>query len=80
MWQALEFYRVEEKVLAGIKSFYEQSSACVRVAGNMSRPFSVNNGLRQGCGMSLWLFNNYLHGRSSKRGLRKDAGKSSIDN
>ena len=50
--QELEIYEVSEKVLAYIKSFYEESRAYVRVVGHVRGCFSANNGLRQGCGKS----------------------------
>ena len=46
----LEIDRVGGKVLAGIKSFYEQRY--VRVTGTVSSYFSMNNSLRQGSRMS----------------------------
>ena len=49
-------------ILRGIKSFYEQSSVCVRVAGSLSLCFKANKGLRQGGGMSPCLFNIYIDG------------------
>ena len=67
MWKVLEIYRVDRK------GFYEQSSPCVRVAGNMSSSFKVNKALRQECGISSWLFNTYMDGLVYKRGLQKDA-------
>ena len=53
-------YAVDGKALAGIKTSYEQSNASVRVAGSVSSCFSVNNGMRLECGMSLWLFSIYM--------------------
>ena len=35
---------------------------CVRVTNGLSEWFHVCVGLRQGCGMSLWLFNMYMDG------------------
>ena len=50
------------KVLRGIKSFYDDGRACVRVGGEVSESFEVKMGLRQGCVMSPWLFNMYMDG------------------
>ncbi len=50
------------KLLNAIKSFYEEASACVRISGETSEHFEIKVGLRQGCVMSPWLFNNYLDG------------------
>ena len=35
---------------------------CVRAGKDVSEWFQVNVGLRQGCVMSLWLFNVYMDG------------------
>ena len=35
---------------------------CVRVGNDVSEWFMVNDGLRQGCVMSPWLFNVYMNG------------------
>ena len=40
-----------------MESLYFQSEACVRVQGKNSEWFEVAMGVRQGCTMSLWLFN-----------------------
>ena len=46
----------------GIKSMYADSSACMRIKGVMSEQFRIDTGARQGCIMSLWLFNVYVDG------------------
>ncbi len=48
------------QLLEGIKSFYENASAFVRVNGEFSESFNVEVGVRQGCVMSPWLFNIYM--------------------
>ena len=55
-------YGVGGCVLRGVQSFYDGSSACVRVGSDLSESFEVNVGLRQGCVMSPWLFNVYMDG------------------
>ncbi len=55
-------YGVGRQLLEGIKSFYENASASVRVNGELSESFNVEVGLRQGCIMSPWLFNIYMDG------------------
>ena len=62
LWQVLGIYGVGGCVLRGIQSFYEGSTACVRVGSDMSESFDVTVGLRQGCVMSPWLFNVYMDG------------------
>ena len=48
--------------MSGIKSMYVDSSACVRVKGGENERFRIDNGMRQGCIMSPWLFNLYIDG------------------
>ena len=62
LWQVLRMYDVGDKLLIGIKSMYFDSSACVRVKGDESEQFRIDSGTRQGCIMTLWLFNVYMDG------------------
>ena len=62
MWNVLRFYGVGGKLLKAVKSLYVGSKACVRVGNELSYWFEVKVGLRQGCVMSLWLFNLYIDG------------------
>ena len=50
------------KIVESVQNFYVHSRACVRVGNDVSEWFPVNVGLRQGCVMSLWLFNVYMDG------------------
>ena len=43
-----------------MKRFYVQSSACVRLAGNLNSCFGVNTRLRKTCGLLPWLFRTYM--------------------
>ena len=52
--------RCEGKLLGGIKNMYVDSLVCVRVIGVMSERFMISIGVRQGCIMSLCLFNVYM--------------------
>ena len=36
-------------ILSGIKSMYDDSSACVRVKGGESKRFRIDSGVTQGC-------------------------------
>ena len=40
----------------GIKSIYVDSSACVRVKWGVNERLRIDNGVRQGCIISPWLF------------------------
>ncbi len=55
-------YGVGGQLREGIRSFFENASASVRVNGELSESFSVEVGVRQGCVMSPWLFNTYMDG------------------
>ena len=62
MWQMLRVYVVGGKLLKSVQSFYADSKVCVQVGNDVSEFFPVNVGLRQGCVMSVWLFNVYVNG------------------
>ena len=47
-------------MLNGIKSIYVNSVACVRIKGGECECFRIKIAVRQGCIMSLWLFNVYI--------------------
>ncbi len=55
-------YEVGGQLLEGIRSFYENTNASVRVNGELSESFNTEVGVRQGCMMSAWLFNIYMDG------------------
>ena len=54
MWQIIEIYGIGANILAGITGFYEQGNMCVVVSGNTSSLLSLNNELRQECGLFPW--------------------------
>ena len=58
----LMLYGVNGRLLNGIKSLYDESEACVRVNRTESEWFKIENGVRQGCVLSPWLFNIYMDG------------------
>ena len=58
LWRMLVRYKVGGQLLRVIRSLYKESQACVRVNGKLSRWFPISQGVRQGCVMSPWLFNN----------------------
>ncbi len=62
LWDTQRVYGVGGQLLEGIKSFYENASASVRVNGELSESFKVKVGVRQGCVMSAWLFSIYMDG------------------
>ena len=58
----LRVYGVGGKLLKAVQSFYVDSRVCVWEGNDVSAWFPVNVGLRQGCVMSPWLFNEYMAG------------------
>ena len=62
----LRLYGVGGKLLRAVQSFYVGSRACVRIGNEVSKWFSINVGVRQGCVMSPWLFNLYMNGVKSE--------------
>ncbi len=62
MWDVLRVYGVGRRLLDGMKAFYRDANACVKVKGQMGERFKMNAGVRQGCIMSQWLFELFLDG------------------
>ena len=60
LWQVLESYGVGGRLGRAVRSQYERCQACVRVLRQNSDWFGVEQGVRQGCVMSPWLFNLYM--------------------
>ena len=73
LWDVLKIYGVGGQLLDGIKAFYKEASACVRVNGEMSESFGIRVGVRQGCVMSPWLFNIFMD--SVIREMKAKVGK-----
>ena len=59
-YRALREYGIGGRLLGSIKVLYKASKACVRVEGELREEFGANQGLRQGCPLSPWLFNIFL--------------------
>ena len=58
--------------MSRIKGMYVDNSACVRVKEDESEWFRINNGVKQGCIISPWLFNIYMDGvMELKMGMRR---------
>ena len=74
LWQVLGMYDLRVKLLSGIRRMYVDSLACVRVKGGESWRFRIDSGVRQGCIMSLCLFNVYIYGWSED-GDRKEGSE-----
>ena len=46
LWRALREYGIGGRLLGSIEALYRESKACVRVDGELSEEFSVQQGLR----------------------------------
>ncbi len=73
----MEIYGVDGQLLKGIKAFYRDTNACVRVEGEFFERFQVEVGARQGCVMSPWLFHIFMDGcmREMKRKVENMSGE-----
>jgi hypothetical protein len=60
MWLVLRRFGVPESLVKVIRSFHDGMQAAVKLGGELSDPFEVLQGLRQGCVMSPVLFNMYF--------------------
>ncbi len=49
VWNVLKIYGVGGQLMEGIKAFYREANACVKVDGELSDSFTVGAGVRQGC-------------------------------
>ena len=56
LFEVLGEYGIRGNLLSAIKSIYVGSKAAVRIDGEMSESFEVNEGVRQGCCLSPLLF------------------------
>ena len=57
LWEALKQAQVGEGLVRAIQSLYVECEARVKVGGKHSEWFAVEQGVRQGCTLSPWLFN-----------------------
>ncbi len=69
-------------MLDGVRAFYRDASACVKVKGEMDECFKIKASLRQGCVMPPWLFNIFMYGviRKIKAEIGNLGIEMSIDN
>ncbi|KAJ0022081.1 hypothetical protein NQD34_009571 [Periophthalmus magnuspinnatus] len=70
LWGVLREYGVRGSLLRAVRSLYDRSRSCVRIAGSKSDLFPVHVGLCQGCPLSPVLFIIFMDriSRSAARG------------
>ena len=61
LWYKLRLLGVYGKLYNSIRALYADTTACIRLKHVHSEWFNVNSGLKQGCAMSLLLFNLYIN-------------------
>ena len=66
MWQVMRINGVGGKVLSGLKRFYDNGRAYVRVSSEESESLEVRMGLRQSCDVAVAV--KHVYGCSGVRG------------
>ena len=61
LWEVLKQAQVGEGLVRAIQSLYVECEARVKVGERHSEWFEVEQGVRQGCTLSLWLVNVFLN-------------------
>nr|VZI45645.1 unnamed protein product [Spirometra erinaceieuropaei] len=69
LWRIMALDGVPAKIIAMIKAYYRSTTARVLARSNLSQPFGIRSGVRQGCILSPILFN-YAIGWILGRALR----------
>ncbi|BHF72763.1 hypothetical protein SprV_0401583400 [Sparganum proliferum] len=70
-WRVMALDSVPPKIIAIIKTYYRSTIARVLVHNNLSQPFGIRSGVRQGCILSPVLFNyaiDWILGRALHEG------------
>ncbi|BHF78953.1 hypothetical protein SprV_0602207000 [Sparganum proliferum] len=57
LWRIMALDGVPAKIIAMIKAYYRSTTAGVLIRNNLSQPFGIRSGVRQGCILSPILFN-----------------------
>ncbi len=60
LWNVLKICGVGGQLMEGMKAFYREANACVKVDGKLD--FEIGVGIRQGCVMLPRLFNIFMDG------------------
>ncbi len=62
LWDVLKIYGVGGQLMEGIKAFYREANACIKVDGELTDGLGIGMGVRQGYLMSQGLFNIFMNG------------------
>ncbi|KAK3908766.1 Transposon TX1 uncharacterized 149 kDa protein [Frankliniella fusca] len=57
IWEILRRYGVGADFITLIMSMYRKATTCVRINGSLTPPFVLGRGVRQGCPLSMVIFN-----------------------
>ena len=57
LWNILKFFQIPSKLINLIQMCYRNTTCRVRVGGELTEPFHILGGLKQGCALSTLLFN-----------------------
>ncbi|KAK3925227.1 Transposon TX1 uncharacterized 149 kDa protein [Frankliniella fusca] len=57
IWEILRRYGVGADFITLIMSMYRKATTCVRINGSLTSPFVLGRGVRQGCPLSMVIFN-----------------------
>ena len=74
LWQLLRKYGCPEKFTTNIEALHTGMIANVSVGGEVSEPFSVTNGVKQGCVLAPTLFSIFLSA-NARRGFPRHGGR-----
>ena len=61
LWEALSQAQTGEGLVRAVQSLYMECEVRVKVEEKRSEWFKMDQGVRQGCTLSLWLFNVSKH-------------------
>ena len=56
LWKTMRHYGIPEKIVNLVRSLYVGTNCQVSHDGQLSEPFQINTGVRQGCLLSPFLF------------------------
>ena len=61
LWETLDYYKIELNLINAIKSLYQSNRISIKTNRHATNTLQINEGLRQGCGLSPLLFIIYMN-------------------